>query len=64
MTVTFSSEATGARREVTSQLPNAERKALSIQNLISRGNILQEYRGNQDILRIKKTENFLPEDPP
>ena len=29
---------------------------------MSSENILQEWRGNQDILRLRKTKNLLPED--
>ena len=44
-----------------SHFPSAERNEVSTQNPISSENILQELRGNQDILRWRETKNLSPE---
>lgn len=44
---------------VNQNLLRAERKELSITNPIANKIILQEIRGNEDILRLSKTKNIL-----
>lgn len=50
MTVDFSSETMGLEGDIF--------QVLKEKNSISKRNILQEWRANQDILRLKKTKKI------